>query len=99
MLRKLFGRLAGESQVSEEAAEPEVAATDTHHGFELRAAPIREGKGWRVAGSVLKSGEAEENRQDFVRADTCMSKDDAVDISMRKARQIVDEYQAGARTE
>lgn len=96
MLRKLFSRLAGESAAEDSAAEPETAATESYKGFELHAAPIREGKTWRVAGAVVKTG-GDNEQQDFVRADTCMSKDDAVAISLRKARQIVDEQSVTGR--
>lgn len=92
MLRKLFGRLSGDTQREDEACAPaEVVATETYKGFELQAAPIREGKTWRVAGVIVNTASADNEKQDFVRADTCASQDDAIAISLRKARQIVDE--------
>src|SRR5699024_3635942 len=92
MLRKLFGRRDVDTADSATAdAAAEIAARETHGDYELRAAPIRDGKVWRVAGSILKVGADESQAQSFVRADTCASHDDAVEISMRKARQIVEE--------
>jgi len=92
MLRKLFGRRDGATSDSTDADAPaEIAARETQGNYELRAAPIRDGKVWRVAGSILKIGADESEAQPFVRADTCASHEDAVEISMRKARQIVEE--------
>lgn len=92
MLRKLFNRLAGESsqQVADDG-EPEIAARESYKAFEIEAAPIREGKTWRVAGAIVPGASADAEKQSFVRADTCASYDDAVAVSLRKARQIVDE--------
>lgn len=92
MLSKLFGRRNGDASASaNNEASAEIAARETHGDYELRAAPIRDGKVWRVAGSIVKTGDSEAQAQEFVRADTCVSHDDAVEISMRKARQIADE--------
>lgn len=90
MLRKLLNRLAGETRETTEA-KAEVGARESYKTFELRAAPIREGDVWRVAGTIAKIESGEEETQDFVRADTYASQDDAVAVSLRKARQIVDE--------
>lgn len=94
MWRNLFSRLSGGTQQTTDDAEHEVAARESYKGFELQAAPIREGKTWRVAGAVVDTTAGDAGRQDFVRADTCASLDDAVAISLRKARQIVDEQAA-----
>lgn len=88
MFRNLLKRLAGGNR---EAPTPDVVAREGHQGFELRAAPIREGNVWRVAGAVAKVEAGEERTHDFVRADTYPSQDDAAAASLRKARQIVDE--------
>lgn len=88
MLRKLMKRFGGEKR---ETPTAEVVAREDHEGFELRAAPIREGNVWRVAGTVAKTEDGEERTYDFVRADTYPSQDDAAAVSLRKARQIVDE--------
>jgi len=91
MLKKLFGKRAGDK--SDAADNAEIAAREHYKNCELRAAPQREGNVWRVAGSIVRTTAAGEEGepQMFVRADTCASRDDAVAISLRKARQIVDE--------
>lgn len=91
MLEQLLKRLFGDKSASEEP-EAVIAATEEYNGFELRAAPIEEKGSWRVAGSVapLDGGE---DAQEFVRADVCGNHEDAVETSLYKARQIVDEQQ------
>lgn len=92
MLRKLFGRLSGTSQAEQASpAQAEVVATENYEGYELQAAPMQDGKTWRVAGAIVNTMADDQPKQEFVRADTCASRDDAVAISLRKARQIVDE--------
>lgn len=93
MLRKLFGRRGGETSQTTHG-DAEIAARERYKGVELRAAPIREGGVWRVAGSIAGFDSGEQEPQAFVRSDTCASHDDAVAISLRKARQIVDEQDA-----
>lgn len=88
MLRDLLKRFTGGGRGTPEA---EVVARESHQGFELRAAPIREGNVWRVAGSIAKVEAGDARTHDFVRADTYPSQDDAAAASLRKARQIVAE--------
>lgn len=82
-LRKLFG---GDS-----TSEVKIAARENYGGFELRAAPTKDPNGWRVAGSVAKEVGGEVKVHQFVRADTYPNHDDAVTVSLRKGRQLVDE--------
>lgn len=91
-LRNWLGRKAGKQSAT--ATDAEVAATEQYRGCELCAMPIREESVWRVAGRVTQPGGGE--TQSFVRADTCASHDDAVALSLQKARQLV--YEAGVRT-
>ncbi|MCB1741330.1 MAG: hypothetical protein KDK91_13225 [Gammaproteobacteria bacterium] len=60
-----------------------------HDQYEIAAAPIREGSGWRVAGAVSKLVDGQRHVHCFVRADVCQSRDDAEQISLTKARLIV----------
>jgi len=93
MLRKLFNRVGGERQRSAaEDAPPEVGARETYKDYELRSTPIREDRYWRVAGEIARGEADAEQTHRFIRADTCVDYDDAVDMSLRKARQIVDEH-------
>lgn len=101
MLRKLFGLGAGKGADKQEEttdADAAIGARETYKAFELQAAPKREGKTWRVAGHVVNNDASDAAPQAFVRADTYMDYDDAVAVSLRKARQIVDEQEALGHT-
>lgn len=87
-IRRMFGSAGG-------SREPETAAREHYQGFELLAIPRKDPAGWRVAGSILAHADGEERRHDFVRADTYPGRDTAAEVSLQKARQIVDEQ--GAR--
>lgn len=69
----------------------ETAARETYEGLELLARPVAEGQIWRVAGRVQRIGDDDGPGHEFVRADTMSSHDEAVRMSLLKARQLVDE--------
>lgn len=77
-LKKLFGGGAAE------AAPPK---SSEHKGFTIAATPYKEGGQFQACGVISKEGQ--EHR--FVRADKFASLDEAVDFSLAKGRQIVDE--------
>lgn len=86
-LKRLFGG-GGES------AEPSAAAAKEieHKGFLVRATPYKaEGGQYQTCGVVSKEigGVVKEHR--FIRADRFAALDDAVDISLKKGQQLVDE--------
>jgi hypothetical protein len=87
-LKRLFGSGAG-------SGAPETAAREDYRGFELLAIPRKDAGGWRVAGSVVAHRDGEERRHDFVRADVYPGRETAAEVSLRKARQIVDEQGDG----
>lgn len=66
---------------------PAPAKTEEHMGFRITPAPIREGGQYRVAATIAKDGR--EHR--LIRADTLSSLDEAVAISLAKAKQMIDE--------
>lgn len=80
-LKKLFGGGA--------KAEPEAAPED-YNGFTLRATPYQEAGQWQMCGVISKDigGAVKEHR--FVRADRFPGREDAVQFTLAKARQIVD---------
>ncbi|MDX1610298.1 MAG: HlyU family transcriptional regulator [Halofilum sp. (in: g-proteobacteria)] len=73
------------------AGPAEIADRESYRGLELQARPIREGELWRVAGRICRAGEPDGPRHDFIRVDTMASHDEAVRLSLMKARLIVDE--------
>ncbi|HMO70918.1 MAG TPA: HlyU family transcriptional regulator [Paracoccaceae bacterium] len=81
--KRLFG--------STDAPAPAEAAGEEYKGFRITPAPIREGAQFRVAARIEKDG----RRHDLIRADTMGSQDEAAAVSVRKARQVVDERGEG----
>lgn len=82
--KKLFG---GGSVAKE---EPPLEAVE-HKGFTIRPAPFVEGGQYQTCGIITKEvdGVAKEHR--FIRADRFAAKEDAIDVTLRKARQLIDE--------
>lgn len=78
ILKKLFGG-GGASKPAAEAA--------TYNGFSIRPEPMREGSTWRIAALIEKDGKTHK----LIRADTLESYEAAVDASVRKAEQVIDE--------
>lgn len=83
LLSRLFG---GKSDRTASAA-PESAATQDHNGYLITPMPIREGGQFRVSALIEKDG----RKHELIRADTMASQDEAVAISLAKARQMIDE--------
>lgn len=84
---RLFGNSDGPGSTGPEPTE--------YEGFLIYPEPVREGSKWRIAARIEKAVGDEVHRHDLIRADTLDSQDEAVDASLRKARQMIDEQ--GAR--
>ena len=94
MIGKFLGRLfAGSngSNGSNGSAAGGVLASETYEGFEIEAAPVNEANGWRVAGVISKTVDGEQKTHQFVRADTCADAESAAAMTVRKAKQLIDE--------
>ena len=86
-LRRLFGGGGGGSQGAGSAPAKQIE----HKGFTIAATPYKNDGQYQTCGVVSKEigGVMKEHR--FVRADRFAALDDAVDVSIRKGQQIVDE--------
>ncbi|MEO9518414.1 MAG: HlyU family transcriptional regulator [Paracoccaceae bacterium] len=85
----LFSRLFGGSSQTQDA-EPQ-----TYNGFEIIAEPIREGSKWRVAARIEKDVNGEAKVHELIRADTLDDEPSAIDVSISKAKQMIDEQGEG----
>jgi hypothetical protein len=83
--KSLFG--GGGSSGSDSKASAPVE----YNGFTIRAAPYKAEGQYQTAGTITKDvgGVAKEHK--FIRADRHASYDDAVEFSLAKARQIIDQ--------
>ena len=89
MFKKLFQSLKGGSS---EKTDTTVAADPvTYKDVTIVAAPLSEGGQFKTAGSISKIVDGVEKKTEFIRADNHSSADAAIDHSINKAKQIVDE--------
>ena len=82
--KSLFG--GGGSESEGKPSEPV-----EYNGFILRAAPYKAEGQYQTAGVVEKEVGGVRKEHKFIRADRHASYDDAVEFSLAKARQIVDQ--------
>ena len=82
--KKLFGGGAAAKE------EPPLDPVE-YKGYVIRPAPFVEGGQYQTCGTIAKEVDGEMKEHRFIRADRFASKDDAVDITLRKARQLIDE--------
>jgi hypothetical protein len=82
MLKALWSRLTGGGGAAE-AVE--------YNGYRIRPAPYPSKGAYQTAGTIEKEigGELKEHR--FIRAETHPSRDQAIEFSIAKAKQIIDE--------
>ena len=85
-LKRLFG--GGPTDAPAEAAS---AKKVEHNGFVISATPYKEGGQYQTCGVVSKEIDGEVKEHRFIRADRFAGLDDAVDVSIRKGIQLVDE--------
>jgi hypothetical protein len=82
--KSLFG--GGATESAEKASEPV-----EYNGFTIRAAPYKAEGQYQTAGTITKDIGGVVKEHKFVRADRHAAYDDAVEFSLSKARQIVDQ--------
>ena len=95
-LGDIFGKLFGGGGGGEDGAPAaETGEAVEHDGFTIVPAPIREGGQYRTAGMIRREIDGETKEVRFVRADNSTDRQGAMDHSVRKGRQIVDEQGLG----
>lgn len=88
-LSNLFSMFSGGSK--SEAPETHAAQPQPHGDCMVYPTPIREGSQYRLAGRIEKEVNGEVLVRNFVRADVFTSMDDAVEYTLRKGQQIIDQ--------
>ncbi|WP_429930280.1 HlyU family transcriptional regulator [Agrobacterium vitis] len=89
-LSKIFSAFSGSSS-SDETKQSVSAEPQLHGDCRIYAEPIKEGSQLRLAGRIEKDVNGETLTRRFIRADMFTSKEDALDCTFRKARQIIDQ--------
>ena len=85
-LKRLFGGGGGG-----EAEAPAFAKDIEYKGFVVRATPYKRDGQYQTSGTVSKEIGGVVKEHKFVRADRFAGLDDAVEVSLAKGRQIIDE--------
>jgi hypothetical protein len=88
-LKRLFGGGGGAGGDAESSAAP--AATQEHKGFSIAATPYKTDGQFQTCGVISKEIDGARKEHRFVRADRFASQQEAADMALRKARQIIDE--------
>ena len=88
-LSRLFKGRSGGSSAGGGPAERGEA--EVYKELVIHPAPEREGNQWRVAGVITKQSGDVEMERTFTRADTVATREEAETLSVRKARQIIDQ--------
>lgn len=65
--------------------------TVEHDGYLIEAAPMQEGDQFIVAGTISKDFGSERKSHRFIRADRAPTAGDAADMTVRKAKQIIEQ--------
>jgi hypothetical protein len=94
-LGKLFKSLLGGASGTR---QPPPSEPIDYKGFAIEAAPINEDGKYRTAGFISGEIDGETRRVQFIRADQNAVLQAAIDHSVAKARQIIDEQGAGLLT-
>ena len=88
LFKSLLGGALGDGQ-------PEPTEPVDYKGFGIEAAPINEDGKYRTAGFISGEVNGEAKRVQFIRADQNSDLQAAIDHSLAKARQIIDEQGGG----
>jgi hypothetical protein len=84
ILSRLFGGGGARHEVPGFAAEE-------YNGYRITPAPQEDEGGWRVAARIEKEAGGEMKLHQFLRADMLRDKGEAAAMSLRKAKQAIDE--------
>lgn len=85
-LKKLFG---GGKPIEAKPAGP--LKSIEHNGFTIHATPYQEGGQYQLCGIVEKEIDGEVKSHRFVRADRFAGQDEAVEFTLVKGRQLVEQ--------
>jgi hypothetical protein len=81
--KRLFGKSA--------ATPPAQAEPVLHNDFRIFPEPIKEASGYRIAARVERTLDGGIKTHQLIRADTRASHDEAVEASVAKAKQAIDQ--------
>lgn len=83
-----FKRLFGGGDSMETAPEAESLE---YEGMTITPTPIKEGGEYRVSARIEATVNGEAKVHELIRADVIRDRDEALDMSVRKAKQLIDQ--------
>jgi hypothetical protein len=83
-LRSMMGRNGSDNP-------PRVVAETTYQGYTITATPREDPGGWRVSGQISMDQDGTTRTTSFVRADVHGSQEMAAEVTLEKARRLIDE--------
>jgi len=83
-LKRLFGLS------DDETTQKSIAQVD-YQDFHIVTLPKKEGGQYRVCANISKEIDGEMKEHRLLRADMCSTQEEASDIALRKAQQLIDE--------
>lgn len=83
-LSRIFGKSA-----------PPAPEAVVHKDFRIFPEPIKEGSGFRIAARIEKDFDGQTKAHHLIRADTHSSEDGAIEASLAKAKQAIDQLGDG----
>ncbi|OED37715.1 hypothetical protein AB833_22495 [Chromatiales bacterium (ex Bugula neritina AB1)] len=90
LLASVFGgRSSGNTDNAAQDADP--ADSTEYNGYIISPTPIAEGGQFKTAGTISMEIDGVRKETRFIRADNHSSRDQAIEHSLGKARQIIDE--------
>jgi len=84
-----FKRLFGTG--GDTGSDPKPSAAAEHKGFTIVATPQSEGGQYRLHGTVSKVVDGEQKTHTLIRADLFPDIDQCAEVTVRKAKQVIDE--------
>ncbi|MEN0079737.1 MAG: HlyU family transcriptional regulator [Pseudomonadota bacterium] len=82
----LFSKLFGGGTGSEKGPEPEL-----HEGYRIFAEPAKDAGGFRIGARIELDVEGETKVHQMIRADVCPSAEEAMRVSLLKAKALIDQ--------
>ncbi|MGO8180190.1 HlyU family transcriptional regulator [Rhizobium leguminosarum] len=90
-ISNIFSMFSGSGKPASEAAGPS-GEPQLYGDCTIYAEPRKEGGQYRLAGRIEKKVGDEVLVRNFIRADLFSSSDDALECTVRKAQQIIDQH-------
>lgn len=90
-MTSIFAKLFG-GERPKEPASPVREDPVPYGSYSIISAPEKTKDGqWRLAGHIIKLVDGGELERTYIRVDTFMSREEAVDFTLRKGKQIIDQ--------